>query len=142
MCRQRRVCRQSRGAQRPRSPSPSRTCAESDRPRTPSSGQPRSRAGKFELGAHLDDDDQGGPIRRVHREGGKCRTCVTFVREEWLRHWWLRDGRESETSGCTREDTRQKPKSPAKPKKRGQKEIRVTTAGKNRIAISRPNLIW
>src|SRR6516165_4995125 len=55
MCRPRRVCRQSRRRpQRPRSVSPSRTCAESDRPRTPSSGQSRTRAGKFELGAHLD----------------------------------------------------------------------------------------
>src|SRR6516225_505313 len=33
-----------------------------------------------------------------------------------------------ETSRCAREGTRQKPKSPAKPKKR-QKEMRVTTAG-------------
>jgi len=37
-----------------------------------------------------------------------------------------------ETSGCAREGTRQQPKSPAKPKKKGQKEMRVTTAGKNR----------
>jgi ABC-type uncharacterized transport system substrate-binding protein len=42
--------------------------------------------GKFELGAHLDDDDHGGPTRHAHQEGGNCRTCVAFVREEWLRH--------------------------------------------------------
>jgi hypothetical protein len=41
-----------------------------------------------------------------------------------------------ETSGYAREGTRQKPKSAAKPKKKGQKEMLVTTAGKNRIAIT------
>jgi hypothetical protein len=46
-----------------------------------------------------------------------------------------------ETSACAREGTRQKPKSPAKPKKRGQKEIRVTTAGKPRIAIYGPKTV-
>ena len=46
-----------------------------------------------------------------------------------------------ETSGCAREGTRQKPKSPAKPKKKGQKEMRVTTAGKNRIAIYGPKTV-
>src|SRR5215468_8335359 len=72
MCRQRRVCRQSRRRpQRPRSPSPSRTCAESDWPSTLSSRQLGSRVGKFELGARLEEDDQGGPIRRV--QSGKCR---------------------------------------------------------------------
>ena len=40
--------------QRPRNPSPSRTWAESDRPKTPSSGQLGSRVGKFELGARLE----------------------------------------------------------------------------------------
>src|SRR5215831_5076555 len=55
MCRQRRGCRQSRRRpQRPRNPSPSRTCAESDRLKTPNSGQLGSRVGKFELGARLD----------------------------------------------------------------------------------------
>src|SRR6516225_2142469 len=77
MCRQRRVCRQSRRRpQHPRSPSPSRTCAESDWPSTLSSSQ--SRAGKFELGAHLDEDDQGGPIRRV--QSGKCRVSYLCQR--------------------------------------------------------------
>ena len=46
-----------------------------------------------------------------------------------------------ETSGCAREGTRQKPKSPAKPKKKGQKEMRVTTVGKNRIAIYGPKTV-
>src|SRR5262245_31590873 len=69
MFRQWRVCRQNRRRpQRPRSPSPSRTCAQSDWPKTPSSGQLASRVGKFELGAHLDDDDQGGPTRHAHQE--------------------------------------------------------------------------
>src|ERR1700745_402673 len=46
-----------------------------------------------------------------------------------------------ETSGCPRECTRQKPKSPAKPKKKGQKEMRVTTVGKNRITIYGPKTV-
>jgi hypothetical protein len=46
-----------------------------------------------------------------------------------------------ETRGCAREGTHQKPKSPAKPKKTGQKEMRVTTAGKNRIAIYCPKTV-
>src|SRR5262249_7917627 len=46
--------------QRPRNPSPSRTCAESDRLKTPSSGQLGSRVGKFELSA--------GPTRHAHQE--------------------------------------------------------------------------
>jgi hypothetical protein len=46
-----------------------------------------------------------------------------------------------ETSGCAREGTRQKSKSPAKPKKKGQKEMRVTTAGENRIAIYDPKTV-
>src|SRR5262249_41929458 len=55
MCSQRRGCRQRRRRpQRPRNPSPSRTCAESDRLKTPNSGQLGSRVGKFELGARLD----------------------------------------------------------------------------------------
>ena len=69
MRRQRRVCPQNRRRpQRPRNPSPSRTYAESDRPKTPSSGQLGSRVGKFELGARLDGDDQGGPTRHAHQE--------------------------------------------------------------------------
>src|SRR6516162_9344106 len=93
MCRQRRVCRQSRRRpQRPRSPSPSRTCAESDWPSTPSSGQQRTRLGKFELGARLDDDDQGGPTRHAHQEAMAERSialpprcgCTGANRRTWL----------------------------------------------------------
>src|SRR6516164_9851521 len=98
MCRQRRVCRQSRRRpQRPRSPSPSRTCAENDWPSTLSSSQLGSRAGKFELGARLDEDDQGGPMRRV--QSGKCRMSY-LVSEEWLRHWWLRSIALPPRCGC------------------------------------------
>ena len=69
MCRHRRVCRQSRRRpQRPRNPSPSRTCAESDRPKTPSSGQLGSRVGKFELGARLETMTKAAPTRHAHQE--------------------------------------------------------------------------
>ena len=52
--------------------------AGSDWPSTPSSSQLGRRAAKFELGAHLDEDDHGGPIRRV--QGGKCRVCYLCQR--------------------------------------------------------------
>jgi len=79
--RQRRVCCQSRRRpQRPRSPSPSRTCAESDWPKPPSSGQLGSRVGKFELGARLDDDDQGGPTRHAHQEAMAERSIALPLR--------------------------------------------------------------
>src|SRR5262245_38435359 len=97
--RQRPVCRQSRRRpQRPRNPSPSRTCAESDRPKTPSSGQLGSRVGKFELGARLDRDNQGGSTRHAHQEamaersialpprcgctGANRRTCLIWPARE------------------------------------------------------------
>src|SRR6516162_544295 len=76
--------------QRPRNPSPSRTCAESDRPKTPNSGQLGSRVGKFELGARLDGDDQGGPTRhRTKRaasfsgDDGK----LDVLQAAWFAHW-------------------------------------------------------
>jgi Luciferase-like monooxygenase len=69
MCCPLRVCRQSRPCrQRLRRPSPSRACAESDWPSTPSSGQP-TRVGKFEHGAHLDDDDQARPGKTCAQGG-------------------------------------------------------------------------
>src|SRR5262249_48021012 len=55
-------------------------------------GRPRTRLGKFELGARLDDDDQGGPTRRAHQEAmaegsialpPRC-GCTGANRRTWL----------------------------------------------------------
>jgi hypothetical protein len=46
-----------------------------------------------------------------------------------------------ETSGCAREGTRQKPDEPGEAEEEGQEEMRVTTAGKNRIAIYDPKTV-
>jgi hypothetical protein len=46
-----------------------------------------------------------------------------------------------ETSGCAREGTRQKPDEPGEAEEDGQEEMRVTTAGKNRIAIYDPKTV-
>ena len=68
--------------QRPRNPSPSRTGAGSDRPKTPSSGQLGSRVGKFELGARLET------MTKAARQNMRARRR------------WLRDlGRENVIAG-------------------------------------------
>src|SRR5262249_38157320 len=76
--------------QRRRNLSPSRTCAESDRPKTPNSGQLGSRVGKFELGARLDGDDQGGPTRHRTRRAANAAHVLLLSGEESLRRQWLR----------------------------------------------------
>src|SRR5262249_31087280 len=59
-----------------------RTCAESDRPKTPSSGQLGSRVGKFELGARLETMTKAArqdmrPRRRWLRD--ESRSCTDVV---------------------------------------------------------------
>ena len=47
--------------------------------------------GKFELGARLDGDDQGGPTRYRTRRAANAAHALLLSGEEWLRHQWLRD---------------------------------------------------
>jgi len=53
----------------------------------------------------------------------------------------MRQVPEEASGGCAREGTRQKPDEPGEAEEDGQEEMRVTTAGKNRIAIYDPKTV-
>ena len=153
MCRHRRVCRQSRRRlQRPRNPSPSRTCAESDRPKTPSSGQLGSREPKEPrtLRKSFVPAQCRGPyyksfMRAITNIRAGAEITYNYGRD-YLINVITRRGCKCDKCRKRRADVRAKARAKSRRARRsrrrkGKKEMRVTTAGKNRIAIYGPKTV-